>query len=83
MYDILLSKEAKKQLKKLDKTIQKSVVTALKIGREDPIISTIQLTGVPFRRLRVGDYRVIIQVIKNKMIIHVIKIKHRKNVYDF
>lgn len=40
-----------------------------------------KLVGMPYYRLRIGDYRVIFDVQKNQMIILIIKIGHRKNIY--
>jgi len=35
----------------------------------------------PYYRLRVGDYRVLYEIIENEVMVIVVKIKHRKNVY--
>jgi mRNA interferase RelE/StbE len=40
-----------------------------------------KLVGDPGYRLRVGEYRVIIDIYKDKLVILVIKIGHRKNIY--
>jgi len=37
---------------------------------------------VGYRRLRAGDWRVIYKVIENKLIVLVIDIDHRKDIYD-
>ncbi|MBR9681166.1 MAG: type II toxin-antitoxin system RelE/ParE family toxin [Candidatus Altiarchaeota archaeon] len=39
------------------------------------------MKDTPFHRIRVGDYRVIIQIENNKMVIFVIEVGHRKNIY--
>jgi len=35
-----------------------------------------------FYRYRIGDYRVIYQVVKHELIITVVRVGHRKNVYE-
>ena len=35
-----------------------------------------------YRRLRVGDYRVIYKIDEDKVIVIIVEIDHRKNVYD-
>ena len=34
-------------------------------------------------RYRSGDYRILAQILDDKLIILVVKISHRKNIYDF
>ena len=35
----------------------------------------------PYYKFRVGTYRGIVNIINNKKILHVVKVKHRSNVY--
>jgi len=39
-----------------------------------------KLVGSPYFRLRVGDYRVILDIKENELIIHVLELGHRKNI---
>jgi len=40
-----------------------------------------KLTGFPYYRFRVGDYRLILDIKNELLIIMVIEIAHRRNVY--
>lgn len=81
MYEILLSETALKQLKKLEKDIQERIISTLERIRIRPEAYITKLVGDPGYKLRAGDYRIILDVDKNKLLILVIKIGHRKRVY--
>lgn len=81
MYEIVFSKEADALFGKLEKQVQARVVSALERIRVSPEKYVKKLVGNPFYRLRVGDYRVILGIQRNKLIILVITLGHRKNIY--
>jgi mRNA interferase RelE/StbE len=58
-YGIIFSDRALKQLKKLEKNVQESIISALERIRIRPQVHVTKLVGDPGYRLRVGDYRVI------------------------
>jgi mRNA interferase RelE/StbE len=80
-YDITFSVFADKQLGKLPLNTQNRIVTTLKRCRIRPYSHVKKLVGSKYFRLRVGDYRVIMDINDNKLIIHVIELGHRKNIY--
>jgi len=80
-YEVHFSDTAYKQLKKLDKNIQIRIIDALERIKIRPESYITKLIGDPGYRLRVGDYRVIMDIDKNKLVILVIKIGHRKKIY--
>ena len=81
VYSILFTNKARKQFKKLDKLIKIRIKNSLKRIRIRPENYIKKLIGLPFFSLRVGKYRVIIDIDKGKLIIFVIDIAHRKNIY--
>ena len=81
MYALVYAKEFLKQIKKLDKEIQKRIMSTLERIRIRPYPHIRKLVGCKYFRLRVGDYRVILDVMDDKLIIHVIEIGHRRNIY--
>ncbi|MCK4670250.1 MAG: type II toxin-antitoxin system RelE/ParE family toxin [Nanoarchaeota archaeon] len=81
MYSILLSRIAEKQLKKFDKNKQTRIISAIKRCRIRPYVHVKRLVESPYFRLRVGNYRIIMNIKENKLRILVIEIKHRKKVY--
>ena len=80
-YEIIFTDTSRKQFKKLEKDIQERIIKALERIRIRPEAHVKKLVGDPGYRLRVGEYRVIIDIKKEKLIILVIKIGQRKNIY--
>lgn len=81
-FDVILTSESEEFIKNCDKTIRDRIIKALrKLENESesgkPLTSI--LTGL--WSLRIRDYRVIYQIKNSELIIVVIKIGHRKNVY--
>jgi mRNA interferase RelE/StbE len=82
MYELTYSPQAAKALKKLDFKAQERIVAALERIRIRPERFVTKLVGEEFYRLRVGDYRVILEIDNGNLIILVIKVGHRQNIYD-
>lgn len=80
---IIFSTSAFRQLSKLDKDAQKRINDKLNyyLSQNDPLDFAERLTGYQFGgwRYRIGDYRVIFDTEKGKIVI--LKIGHRKNIY--
>ena len=83
-YTLFIDDKVIKDLKKIDKSCQKRILKAIKTRLvEDPYIGK-KLVGdlSPYYRYSVGDYRVVYEIHEEEVLITVIKIKHRKHVYD-
>ena len=80
-YEIIFTDTSRKQFRKLEKDVQERIIKALERIRIRPEAHVRKLIGDPAYRLRVGEYRVIVEIEKDKLIILVIKIGHRKNIY--
>ena len=80
-YQIFFTDKAKKQLEKLEKVNQERIIKSLERIRIRPEAHITKLVGDPGYKLRVGDYRVILEIEKDKLIILVLMIGHRKNIY--
>ena len=82
-YTVELKKSAAKMLRKLPKSAQKRIFNKLtEIENSLPPIEETKLQGSnPFHRIRVGDYRIIYEIQDEVLIILVIKIGHRKDIY--
>jgi mRNA interferase RelE/StbE len=78
----MFSLKAKKQLMKLERNIQEKIISSLERIRIRPETFITKLVGDPGYKLRIGDYRVIMDIDKNNLIILVIKVGHRKNIYN-
>jgi mRNA interferase RelE/StbE len=83
MYEIIYSDSALKQLDKLNNQTRERIINAVERLRMRPYEYNLKkLVGITGYRLRVGDYRVILDIDNNKLIILVLKVGHRKNIYD-
>ena len=84
---IELNDRAKKDFAKLDKHIQIQIFKKLKFieSLDNPKDDGKPLAGnlLGLWRYRSGDYRILAQILDDKLIILVVKISHRKNIYDF
>lgn len=81
-YDVIFSDKALRQLKKLDKRVQERIIAVLERIRIRPEAHVTKLVGDPGYKLRVGVYRVIMDIEKNQLHILVLKVGHRKNIYE-
>lgn len=83
MYSIVFDKKVLKDFKKIDSVWQKRIVEKI----EDILVNTPyegkKLVGnmSNFYRLRVGDYRIVYEIIEDIVTIEIIKVAHRKEVY--
>jgi mRNA interferase RelE/StbE len=81
-YQIFFTDKAKKQLEKFEKVDRERIIKSLERIRIRPEAHITKLVGDPGYKLRVGNYRVILEIEKNKLIILVLMIGHRKNIYE-
>jgi len=82
MYDVVFSSVAEKQFGKLEHQLQARIHAALERIRIRPEVYVKKLVGESGYRLRVGDYRIIVEIDNGKLIVLVIKIGHRSTIYD-
>ena len=81
MYSLIYSEKFIKQLSKLNKDLQVRIVSTLERCRIRPYAHVKKLVGVQYFSLRIGDYRIILDVKEDKLFIFVIEVGHRKKVY--
>ena len=72
-----------KYLKKIDKTWQQKIIQTIETTLTTQPYSGKKLVGnlSDYFRLRVGDYRIIYEIIDDVVTVEVIKIEHRKDIY--
>ncbi|OGX15211.1 MAG: hypothetical protein A2166_00270 [Omnitrophica WOR_2 bacterium RBG_13_41_10] len=85
MYNIEISPIASKFLERFEKSnknISQRIVRAIDSLKIKPFIGK-KLIGelANFRSLRVGEYRIIYIIIEKRVLIQVVKIAHRREVY--
>ncbi len=82
-YTIELKKSAAKSLRKLPKAAQKRIVAKLiEFETSLPPAEETKMKGNnPFHRVRVGDFQIIFEIQNDVLVILVLKIGHRKDIY--
>jgi len=82
-YRIELRPAATRALRKLDPGIQQRIRGVIALLAHDPRPPTARaLQGRPGLRVRVGDYRVIYTVADDVLLVVVVTLGHRRDVYD-
>ena len=81
MYEVIIPSEVERQLNKLDKSEKNRILQTLDRIKIRPEHFVEKLVGEVGFKLRVGDYRVILDINNRDLIILVIEIGHRKNIY--
>ena len=80
-WSVLWSDKSKKQLKKLDKKIAGRIIDGVEDIKGDPYLAVRRLAGSKFFRLRIGDYRVILDLQQGNLLVFVITTDNRKKIY--
>ena len=82
-YVIRLSKKAEKQLDKIPKHIALPILSAIEKLAENPRPPLCKkLKGYDAYKIRQGNYRVIYEILDTELLIDVIAVGNRKNIYD-
>ena len=81
-YNIEIKKSAFRALKKLPQFDQIQIAKVIKrLSVEPRPQNAIKLAGSSFYRVRCGDYRIIYDVLNDRLIIIILKLAHRKDIY--
>jgi len=82
-YRVELRPAAVRALRKLDPQVRHRVQGAIALLAEDPRPPAARaLRGRPGLRVRVGDYRIIYTVTDDVLLVVVVTLGHRRDVYD-
>ena len=81
MYGLVYSESAKRELKKLPRPIQEQIIAKLERARIRPEHFFERLVGLDSYKLRVGQYRIIADILQDRLVILVIEVGHRRNIY--
>ncbi len=80
IYGIIFSDKALKQLQKMERNAQERIIAALERIRIRPEKYVTKLVSDPGYKLRVENYRIIMDIDNKELQILVLKVGHRKNI---
>lgn len=81
-YRIEIKKSAAKELKKITEKDQERIIERIQGLAQDPRPpGSKKLSGEEKYRIRQGDYRILYQIFDDTVIVVVVKIGHRRDVY--
>ncbi len=82
-FRIEVKRSAAKALKKIPKVDKKRIVDKIdSLVENPPKPETTKMKGNnPFHKVRVGDYRIVYEIQEDVLVILVVKIGHRKDIY--
>jgi mRNA interferase RelE/StbE len=82
-YTVRLSKRAQKQLDKLSDSIAEPILNAIESLEDNPRPHGCKkLKGREGFRIRSGDYRIIYEILDTELIVDVIVLGHRRDIYE-
>ena len=82
-YRVEVKRSAAKALKKIPKADRKRIADKIdSLAESLPNPDTTKMKGNnPFHKVRVGDYRIVYEIQEDVLVILVVKIGHRKDIY--
>ena len=81
MHHLEVTRAAQRDLASLPKSVFKRVDAKIHSLSEDPHPRGSKKLEDNLFRVRVGDYRIIYQVISDRIVIVIIRVRHRREVY--
>jgi len=81
-YELLIRPSVKKDVKKIPADDLKKILDRIEALREDPRPpGSVKLSGMEYYRIRQGDYRIVYEIQDGRLIVIVIKVGHRRDLY--
>ncbi len=83
IYEIQWKPSAVKELRRVDRKFVSGIVKAVESLSSNPFPAGVRklYSSEHSYRIRVGDYRVIYTVFESHLVIEIIRIRHRKDIY--
>jgi len=81
-YDIEIKRSAVKEINKIPRKYLQNILSKIDLLKNEPRpANSKKLSGKELYRIRFGQYRIVYQIMDTKLIVYIVKIGHRKNVY--
>jgi mRNA interferase RelE/StbE len=83
-YDVEFAPAAQRQLRKLDPAGRRRVQAAIDLLSENPRPPAAErlVGGAGEWRVRTGDFRIIYEIYDQRLVVLVVKVGHRRDVYE-
>ena len=81
-YSVRIKRSAARDLKRLDRPIRARIVEAIDGLAENPFKGTAlkgEMKGL--RRIRVGEHRIVFEIQDEALVVLVVRVRHRRDVY--
>ncbi len=82
VFELVFDKKTIKEMNKLPKKVKERIFLKLIESKKDPFNFFERLSGRLDYKARVGDYRIIADIKRDKNRIQVLRVGHRKNIYE-
>lgn len=81
-YELLIRPSVRKDVRNIPKADLRRIMERIEGLREDPRPSgCIKLSGLEYFRIRQGDYRIIYEIEDSRLVVVLVKVGHRRDVY--
>ncbi|MBA2633588.1 MAG: type II toxin-antitoxin system RelE/ParE family toxin [Chloroflexi bacterium] len=82
MYSVQFLPSAARELSKLEPAVRRRLARRIDRLAQDPRAGAVKLRGAEHTwRVRVGDHRILYQIQDDRLLILVIRVAHRRDVY--
>lgn len=84
-YRVEFTTAAAKEVRKLDPQLRRRILAGISDLEREPCPHGVRkLAGFDNAwRVRIGDYRVLYEVVDERVLVTVVRVAHRRDVYDF
>lgn len=81
-YELMIRPSVKKDVKKIPDADLRKILERIEALREDPRPpGSVKLSGMEYYRIRQGDYRIVYEIQDAVLVVIVIKVGHRRDIY--
>jgi len=80
-YELILRPSVEKDLRKIPAADLREILARMEALREAPPPGSVKLSGEEYYRVRQGDYRIIYEIEDDKLIVIVVRVGHRRDIY--
>lgn len=80
-YEVKWTDTSLRNLKGLTKDVTRRIIEKVESISKEPFMFVTKLKGFDLYKLKVGDYRVIMNIERKKMVIFVVDVGHRSVIY--